>query len=177
MTKIKYRRKGIPKRLNRIPGGVPGLVTACDIIFAKDAPRAKVAIFRNRAAMRQFYHKTLPRYRNAVGISDRIDGRCSGLVSKLEILSEKYDASGNTVEECIERDRRYFCIVLLAERYLTAEILAHEAVHVGFAWDRRTAGESKYSDPDNAEENVCYPAGIFLNEVLSFIKSEGLREV
>jgi len=50
-------------------------------------------------------------------------------------------------------------------------------VHVGFAWNWRTRGESPLSDPCNAEENVCYPAGIFVDQVLSFIKSEGLREV
>ncbi|MCW1885521.1 hypothetical protein OKA04_12345 [Luteolibacter flavescens] len=77
----------------------------------------------------------------------------------------------------IEVDRRYFCIVCLVEGNLTAEILSHEAMHVGFAFDYRTRGKGPYADPHNAEENVCYPAGIFLDQVLTFIKAEGLREI
>jgi hypothetical protein len=74
-------------------------------------------------------------------------------------------------------DRRYFCLVLLCEGDLTAEILSHEAVHVGFAWNHRANGMSCFTDKHNFEENICYPAGIFVDQVLSFINGEKLREV
>lgn len=174
---IRYRRRGLPKRLMRIRGGVPGLVAACNVEFAEGYPAAKVAFFKNRKAMRSFYRNILPKYRGMDGIkSDPLGTRCAGCVNKLAVIWEKTwpDESSS---ESVEIDARYFCIVLLVEGDLTAEIIAHEAVHVGFAWNWRTRGESPLADADNAEENVCYPAGIFVDQVLSFIKREGLREV
>jgi len=90
---------------------------------------------------------------------------------------ETLDAKTGLWVPSVSVDRRYFCLVLLCEGDMTAEILAHEAVHVGFAWDRRTSGASRFTDKGNFEENICYPAGIFVDQVLSFIKEEKLREV
>jgi len=175
-VRITYRKKGLPKRLMRIPGGVPGLAAACNIhVDGRDEyPAAKVAIFRSRAAMRHFNWHILPRYRNWENRRNLgLGKRCAGFVNKLGI--QHYNDAGELVS--IEVDRNYFCIVCLVEGNLTAEILSHEAVHVGFAWDYRMRGKGPFEDAHSAEENVCYPAGIFLNQVLSFIKREGLREV
>lgn len=174
-VRMTFRKKGLPKRLMRIPGGVPGLVAACNIhVGGPDDPAAKVAVFRNREAMRSFNWNILPRYRNAGNRRNfGLSKRCAGFVNKLGI--QHYNTAGEL--DSIEVDRNYFCIVCLVEGNLTAEILSHEAVHVGFAWDYRTRGKGPFEDPHGPEENVCYPAGIFVDQVLAFIKAEGLREV
>lgn len=171
-SRFTYRRRGLPKRLRRI--GVEGLVSACDIHIIDGHPAAKVAVFRNRTALRRFYRDVLPRYRGAESLFvDSLGRQCLGVVNKLsvEILSMDSD------EYRAEVDRRYFCFVGLVEGFLSAEVLSHEAVHVGFAWDYRFQGKGVFQDPHNPEENVCYPAGRWLDSVLSFIKDEGLREV
>ena len=170
-----FRRKGLPKRLRRLPGGVPGLRSACNVIFAEGYPMAKVAVFENRTAMRRFYREQLPHYRGVSDIvTDKLCRRCAGFVNKLAV--ERWDFERDALGKA-EVDRNYFCLVGLAEGFLTAEILAHEAVHVGFAFDYRTRGQGAFEDRHNPEENVCYPAGIFVDQVLTFIKQEGLREV
>lgn len=172
-TGFTYRRKGLPARLRRI--GVEGLVSACNITILDDHPMAKVGFFENRLAMRRFYNGILPHYRGASEIAiDKLGRRCCGFVNKLAV--ERWDLK-NDCKGRAEVDRRYFCFVGLVIGHLTAEILAHEAVHVGFAWDYRHLGKGTFEDPHNPEENVCYPAGRWLDSVLSFIKHEKLREV
>ncbi len=172
--KVRYRKRGLPKRLKRIPG-IKGLRAACEIHFEEGKPVAKVAVFKDRASMRHFYHKILPQYNE--GHTDRLCKRCAGVVSGLYTTHETPDGETGLWIPSVSVDRRYFCLVLLCEGDLTAEIISHEAVHVGFAWDRRTSGESSFTDKGNFEENICYPAGIFTDQVLSFIKEEKLREV
>lgn len=165
----RFRRKGLPKRLRRIPGGVPGLVSACNVHVHGEVPAAKVAVFKDRKSMRGFYEKILPRYMSdSEMIPKKLERQARGLVCKLW-------TKDNQDRDFF--DRNYFCIVLLVEGHLTAEILCHEAVHVGFAWDAWTQHKSPFPNSENPEENVCYPAGIFLDQVLRFIKDEKLREV
>lgn len=173
--KIRYRKRGLPKRLKRIPG-TRGLKVAFEITFDDTPIAAKVAVFKDRASMRHFYHKILPRYDEGGG-GDRLCKRTAGVVCGLFTSIETLNTKTGQWVPSISVDRRYFCLVLLCEGDLTAEILAHEACHVGFAWDRRTRGDSAFADRHNFEENVCYPAGIFVNHVLSVIKEENLREV
>lgn len=173
---FRFRKKGLPKRLKRILGGVPGLVAACNVHVGGDEwPAAKVVVFKDRKSMRNFHRHILPRYSGAeeIGPPKSLGTRCAGFVHKL--LVGCYDEKAKRFVHDVA-DRRYFCVVGLVEGDLTAEIIAHEAVHVGFAWDYRTQGKSHLADPRNDEENVCYAAGIFLDQCLSFIKREGLRE-
>lgn len=178
-TKFKLRKKGLPKRLHRIPNGVPGLVSTCDIrvgTLKRNGQTAKVAFFKDKASMKHFYDNILPYYR---GINEhtkacrKLSRRAAGLVNKLAIVYTSSDGKRSYDEV----DRNYFCLVCLVEGFLTAEILCHEAVHVGFAWDHRFQEDSEFRDRNNQEENVCYPAGVFLDQTLRHIKSAGLREV
>lgn len=176
--KFTYRKKGLPKSLRRIPGGVPGLVSACNIHFGPEWPAAKVAFFENRKSMDHFWRKILPGY--CSGFPGGVRSRSyDGIVSKLQVDTldqEHFERSGGELRlKESEVDRRYFCIVGLIVTKLTPEILAHEAVHVGFAWDYRHQGQGIYADPKNYEENVCYPAGIFFDQVTKFIEAEKLR--
>lgn len=170
--KFIFRRKGLPLRLGRI--GAEGLVCSMDISLIPGMPMAKVAIFRNTLAMRRFYNKVLPEYRGGTqATSDRMPVRAAAFVSKLAV-DHVCNHTGTAFRT--EVDRRYFCLAGFCEGKLTAEWLVHEAVHVGFAWDMRTKGAGSFEDRHQPEENVCYPAGIFVEEVLKVIKSEGLRE-
>jgi hypothetical protein len=171
VPEFKFRKKGLPKRIGRV---TPLVLTACDInLGVEDGPLAKVCFFRNKKDLRDFYANVFPNYVGE-GFSDRLCRRTRAVVSKMSV--EK--VSLETLEiEWSEVDRRYFCFVGLVLGHLTAEVLCHEAVHVGFAWDYRTQGKSKFSFEKNEEENVCYPAGIFVDQVLTFIKAEGLREL
>lgn len=147
-----------------------------EVYFDENQPAAKVIVFKDRASMRHFYHKILPEFDEG-GAGDKLCKRVAGVVCGLFTEVQTYRKQDDTWSLSVNVDKRYFCLVLLCEGDLTAEILAHEACHVGFAWNRRTAGKSCYTDPDNDEENVCYPAGIFLDHVLTVIKEEKLREV
>jgi hypothetical protein len=175
-TGFTFRRKGLPKRMMRLPGGVPGMVSACNIHVADESyPAAKVVFFKDRVSMRRFNETQLPRYRGTEGMFlPKLGRKCAGFVNKLAVEQIDLDTCEKGVAEV---DRRYFCIVCLVEGDLTAEILGHEANHVGFAWDYRTRGKGPFADVHNPEENVCYPAGIFLDQVLTHIKREGLREI
>ena len=173
--KIRYRKRGLPKRLKSIPG-IKGLRAACEIHLEEGKPAAKVAVFKDRSSMRHFYHKILPHYDEG-GAGDRLCKETAGVVCGLFTNVETFNKKSRQWIPSVRVDRRYFCLVLLCEGDMTAEILSHEAVHVGFAWDRRTCGQSRFTDSDNHEENICYPAGIFVDQVLSFIKGEKLREV
>lgn len=173
---VKYRKKGLPKRLKRI-SGIRGLSVAFDLFFDKpDGPLAKVAVFRDRESMRHFYHEILPQY-NDGGAGDKLCRRTAAVVCGLFTDVESFDKRTEDWVRTRYVDKRYFCLVLLCEGDISAEILAHEAVHVGFAWDRRTRGESVFTDKDNYEENICYPAGLFVDHALAAIKELGLREI
>lgn len=165
--KLFYRKRGIPKRIKSIVKNV----TAYDLEFVEGEPKAKVVIFKNRRDMHRFYNVILPEYRNAVEFKcNKLDKRALGCVNSLVIHYTK----GSLIKH--EVDKRYFCIVLLIEGYLTAEVLVHEGVHVGFAWDWRMKGDGPYSDPNNDEENTCYITGIFVDKLITCIKQDALKE-
>lgn len=162
-----YRKKGLPRRVKRLV--TQGFCFSCDIyVDEPDAPMAKVIVFKNRKSMRHFYANVIPKYRGP----DPLDVGCQGCVNKL-IVAQVDPHTSEVVS--VQVDRRYFCIVLLVEGFLSNEVILHEAVHVGFAWDYRTQGVSRYSVADMSEENVCYPAGLFADALLKIIEEEGLR--
>jgi hypothetical protein len=172
-TTHRIRRKGLPKRFSRIAGGIDGLSAEWDIKIGPDAPAAKVLVFRTRTHMRKFYRDVLPAYSGKADNPEVALGkRTLGCVCTLVVTHMRPDDPEDVFTD--EIDQNYFCLVLLAEGFLTPEVLCHEAVHVGFAWDRRTRGESFLSDPHDGEENVCYPAGRFYAAVREQIAQEGL---
>lgn len=172
-AKIIFRKKGLPKKFK----GVDGLSAQGDIEILEGHPKAKTLIFKNKTAMRRFYDKVLPEYRGVQGFqTDKLGPSCLGFVNKITLIRVKIRPDGNDLVRH-EVDRKYFCIICLVEGHLTAEILCHEAVHVGFAWDFRTQGGGVFANPGMDEENVCHPAGRFLEQVIHFIKNEGLKEI
>lgn len=176
---FKFRPRGLPKFLSRIKGGIPGYRSGCAIDIIVGHPAAKVMVFKDNKSMRNFHQNILSRYIDGQKIpkAERLNRRTQGCVMKLLDETITHDEATDTYHHECRCDRNYFCLVMLVEGHLNAEVLCHEACHVGFAWDFRTDGKSKFSKMGNAEENICYPAGIFLDNVLSFIKDEKLREV
>ena len=173
--KFTYNKSRIPKRIK-----AEGVVAQKDLtIGAEGDPKAKLLVFKNRTLMRKFYKSVLPalrgggeEYQNA-----GLGARCLGFVNQMRVDCYRVPEEGDLEWTRSEVDRRYFCLVGLVEGHLTAEVITHEAVHVGFAWDIRTRGSGPFEDPHNPEENVCYLAGRFVNEVLTVIKEHKLREV
>ena len=149
--KIRKRKGGLPKRLK----WVDGLLKEYDVTILEGHPKAKVLVFRSRQSMRTFYKKILPELMGHDGELDSLGYDCEACVSKMELYHERYTSV----------DKNYFCIALFCASALGLEVVAHEAGHVGFAWDFRTHGVSQFSDPDNSEENICYVIGRFTHRL------------
>lgn len=156
--KLHYRPKGLPRRVV-----AEGIVAQTDITIHEGYPQAKVLVFENRKAMRTFYRKDFRQFLNVEKTRPaRLCTRAAAAVSKLW--------TGNDKKELV--DRRYFCLVLLVQGDLGIEVLTHEAVHVGFAWDFRTDGEGPLAEQNMREENVCYPAGIFARKLVVWLREK-----
>lgn len=159
---IRFRKQGLFRRIRRYPFA-KGIIGAWDI-SVDGGPAAKTIIFESRVAMRRFYDNLRPL---GIGICPRtgLGRRCCGFVNAMR----------STGPDEVVVDRRYFCVVGLVQGLLTQEYLTHEACHVGFAHALRHGEVSAFHDPRNTEENVCYPAGRWAEQVMIVIENEGIR--
>ena len=161
-----FRRRGLPKTFHN----VNGLLAQGDIPVLDEM--AKLLIFDGPLSMRRFYRDVLPGYRNAEEFHNTLGrGNPLGFVQKLAV---DYNHTKGYLKT--EFDRRYFCLVALTRGNLTVEVIVHEPTHVGFAYDYYKLGVNQFADVGNFEENICYPAGRFADEALTFIKKTGIRE-
>jgi hypothetical protein len=125
---------------------------------SRRGPFFKVLVFRTPAALRRFWKREF-----------RYPGEFVGIVRGATM--EKINAaSGETVG--FVRDPRFFAVVGLCLDYMGSEILAHESVHIGFAWC------AWHGFPATNEENVAYPAGLAMRRMVRslFDKTGGLRK-
>lgn len=150
-----------------------------DILGAWDIPvhfsnlACKTIIFRTREGMRRFQKKLCNLGIDQGGL---IGKSARGFVCKLltTVINFHKDGSETTYYEA---DPRYFALCCLVEGYLDQDIVPHESMHVGFAYDFRKAARNKYFDPeeDISEERVCYPAGVYNRILMRVISREGIR--
>jgi hypothetical protein len=151
-----------------------GIVAECDVSFSRGSRiAAKVLFFKNKTDLRKFWDWLRDGHGTKVG---GIGKGCEGVVNSLMVQVEDYSKGEDSPRRVFLRgDPRYFCVVGLLTNRLTMEIVTHESVHVGFAYAKRKGRRNLFRgiDPDNPEEEVCYPAGRFAAAVVSYAQRKG----
>lgn len=172
--RIVHSRRRLPRIWSNHPEARGLVVAETDIAITNGPLRAKLLVFRNRTALRQFWEKAL----NKSGHGEKLSLRCEGAVNSLMHKHRKVNADGSE-KTWIEVDPRYFCIIGLvkgmSEFASAMEIVAHESMHAGFAYAKRVNRDGfwvKASGMD--EEDVCYPAGRIARKINLFLAKRGL---
>lgn len=148
----------------RIAKDTDGLLVDRDFAVTKGRLRCKMLVFKDIRSMARFVERTM---------NWKVGNTAHALTMEL----------GNTVEpesgpEYMEVDRRYFAMVCFCAKYLSAEVISHEAVHVAFAYDRRVRRKDLWSDMDeNSDEAICYPAGIAANQINKILHNTGMYDI
>lgn len=159
---LKHARRPLPRSWSRLHRGI---VAEADISPTRNGVlRAKLLIFRAARDMREFWKK---RIKNDLGRG------AVGAVNGLYCHRERF-RKGNCVDEWLEADRRYFCVIGLIQSRLCMEIIAHEATHAGFCYAKRTRRLPWGTVDDFDEEHVAYPAGAIAAKINRFVYQKGL---
>jgi hypothetical protein len=163
---VRIRRSGtpLPRDFINHPAG-EGILAECDVgVRGRRGLHAKLLVFKNRTALRQFWVEALGKHHDL--------GRgCFGAVNGLS--REIVDARGRSI---MQVDPRYFCLIGLVHGFLSMEIICHEAGHAGFAYAKRRRGNHWVDALTLDEENVCYPAGRIAAAINRFVHRKGLYE-
>lgn len=157
-------KKAIPRTWSRIPTA-GGIVAEADI-FPNRRGRlaAKLLIFDKPASLRRFWKEINP---SPLGRS------CLGVVNVLAHVVHPFP-DGKPAPKFLRGDPRYFCVIGLCAGHLTMEVIAHEAVHAGFAYEKR-AKRNIFAGVDECdEERVAYPAGRIAAAINRFIHQRKL---
>ena len=161
------------RRVDRIPRlfpSHPGLMAQGQFKLHPRSPWAKVVVFSTPRHLQKFWvsapHHLLP-----------LGDSCVGAVS--DLTCQVHNAT--TGEDRWEIDERHFCLIGLTKAHLGMEVITHECVHVGHAFDRRVGLEppGKRRTPWDAqvvrfpEEGFAYPAGIAGRKLVNFLSERG----
>lgn len=76
----------------------------------------------------------------------------------------------------LRADPRYFCLISLCLGELSMVIISHEAVHAGFAYEKRVKRCMFGPAQDFDEERIAYPAGYIAAAINRFCDKQGLYE-
>lgn len=159
------------RRQKRIASAVTagaGFLGEIDIrVHAKSSLRVKAVMFET---MRQLcdYHYRHVRMRPHGEDMRREVGKISGFVDAL--ASVAVDKGGR---EWAVFDPRYAAWIGLVPSLLTWEVVAHEAVHAGFAYAKRLRKSPFEESLMLDEEAVAYPAGIIASEIRAWVTRRG----
>ena len=163
--KVLRSKKGIPTCFINHPNG-SGIVAECDIgVTGRQAMQAKLLVFKNPHALRQFW-------KCALGKIDLGKG-CLGAVNTIGFEVYRFLKDGKERRH-IQVDPRYFCIIGLTANNLNMEIVSHEAVHAAFAYAKRHRRDFWVDADKLDEETVCYPAGRIAASINRFLHEKGL---
>jgi hypothetical protein len=142
------------------------LVAEADIfIQSRGRLAAKLLIFKNPTALHRFWLSINP---------DCPLGRgCWGAVNALARQVEWHGR--NPRPTYMTGDRRYFCVIGLCANHLTMEIIAHEAVHAAYCYEKR-ARRNLFgaAAADFDEERIAYPAGRIAGAINRYLYDKNL---
>lgn len=133
-------------------------------IHSRGRLAAKLLVFDKPQSLRAFWCK-------AVG-SD-IGRECRGAVNAMAQTRETVGVK-NAKPPVLTGDPRYFCIIGLCQRWLSMEVVTHEAVHAGYCYEKRVRRNLFGKVGDFDEERIAYPAGRIAGAVNEFLHSKGL---
>lgn len=126
---------------------------------------AKLVVFDTAPHLRKFW-------REAIG--NNLGKGCVGAVNCLGIEGEEIDGWKQNGPKRMHGDPRYFCIIGLCRTNLTMEVISHESVHAGFAYERRVKRNLFGEAADFSEERIAYPAGAVAAAINRFVHRKGL---
>lgn len=161
MSKVQHSKRKLPALFHTMPKVGKLVLHEYSIGLTKHARlRAKVLVFRNALAMHRFWNTVLC----------RSDLRTSaGAVSSIGRTAERWDKSTQSwiPTSTMLVDHRYYCVIGLREDRLQPEILAHEAVHAAFCYERRVGRNVwGFAAKDCDEERIAYPAGKITQQLM-----------
>jgi hypothetical protein len=166
--RIVYKRP-IPRRWMNNPKAA-GVLAEADIT---PTPRgrlaAKLLVFDTTRSMNRFWK---------LAVSGNSLGRgCHGVVNGLSfVLQPRERKRGKTPPSTLCVDPRYFCVIGLCKRHLTMEVIAHESVHAGFAYEKRVKRNVFGPAAEMDEERIAYPAGAIAGAINRFLHDRKLYE-
>lgn len=142
------------------------IVAEADIhVTPRGALRAKLVVFKTRAALRRFWQSA---FHHGLGRG------CRGVVNSLR-QERRNPRTGDAYREV---DPRYFCVIGLCMTDLTMDVICHEANHAGFYYFDRHH-QTFWRDQgahDSFDEEVCYPTGRIAASINRFLHDKGLYE-
>lgn len=122
----------------------------------------KVVVFKDFKGMEDFTDEII-----YSGMGTGLHPKTAAIVSRLDSKVERYDDQGNLSESFLEVDKNYFAAMCLIKDRINLEVLAHECVHAGYAYAKRTGKAYDERALDLDEENVAYPTGYLFTEIAS----------
>lgn len=151
----------------RFPRSVKGIVAEANLRVADGSRlRFKVVVFDSAKNLRAFWRKFF---------GSDLGRRCLGAVQSFvqEVTRVNADDSLTCVRIIVPRG--FFAIVGLVAEHCTPRVVAHECVHVGYAYAKRK-GKSWWRDAvkEHDEEAVAYPAGEAVDRVSAFLERAGV---
>lgn len=157
----------IPRSFSRHPHA-KGLVAECDIFpLSNGRLAAKLLIFKSPVMLRRFWSKAM---------GHDLGGKCLGAVNAMVQERCKVSPHRNVPDvSTLVGDPRYFCIIGLCIKYLTMEIVTHEAVHAGYAYAKRVKRNVWGKIGDFDEEQIAYPSGAIADAINRFIHAKQLQ--
>jgi hypothetical protein len=141
-----------------------GLIWEDDIGFKRTRLKCKLLVFDTVNHMKRFFKKAL---------GHPIPGAL-GAVSYLAYEVYNVDENGATSLKNVFVDPRYFAVMVLSKKNLDIETICHESVHAAFAFSQRDRIKKDPKAFDNPDENICYPAGAIMANVIGSLRRSKL---
>jgi len=158
--------KPLPRSFKRHPNA-KGLVAEADIsplgLGRRSKLFAKLLIWNSPKEMQAFWKH---------GLDKPIGRRALGAVNSM--CYEEWHPDG---AKRLLADPRYFCLISLCLGELSMVIISHEAVHAGFAYEKRIKRCMFQPAMDFDEERIAYPAGYIAAAINRFCDKQGLYEM
>lgn len=134
--------------------------------------RMKLLIFRNSRDLCLFWKRALG--------EDIGSAQMQGYVTRGAVSARAYELlsfrDGKESALQLKADPRYFAVMGLLKTHLSMEIITHESVHAGIAYEKRHRKDFWVDVGNLDEENICYPAGRIAAAINRYLHDNNLYE-
>lgn len=169
--RFKHSEDALPRSFAGHPEGHRILKEADLKVTDHGRLRMKLLIFKTPRDMCLFWKRGLGR---DLGDSTMKGYRPLGVVSALACEIRSFKTGTEQVWQ--EGDPRYFAVMGLVKGHLNMEIITHESIHAGIAYERRHRKDFWVDIGNLDEENICYPAGRIAAAVNRYLYDNNLYE-
>lgn len=172
---LRNNRTAIPRDFSSHPL-MKGLVAEFDCrVNPRGTLYFKTLVFEHSKDLKYFWAKVLSK--EIRGPDDVRGARVQGCVQGLHTQVEHFGTGKqyyDVIRTSIKADPRYFALMALVKTHLSAEIVTHECVHIGFAYAKRVIRSIFAPFGELDEELVAYPAGLAAQRVNDNLYKLGL---